>query len=142
MNYLSSRFRWLRILGAALAVIALSFLILTVITAVYAFVLAFQTRGAPDQTAISHFAARVSPKLMPWLEGFLTFLGAVWVTRRTQEATAIDGLFIGILAGLLSFAVILAFGGRLGLRALLFSLAVVGLGWLGGFVGQKRTGRT
>jgi hypothetical protein len=75
---------------------------------------------------------------MPWLEGFLTFLGAIWVTRRTREATAIDGLFIGILAGLLSFAVILAFGGRLGLRALLFSLAVVGLGWLGGFVGQKR----
>jgi hypothetical protein len=75
---------------------------------------------------------------MPWLEGFLTFLGAVWVTRRTREATAIDGLFIGILAGLLGFAVILAFGGRLGLRALLFSLAVVGLGWLGGFVGQKR----
>jgi glucan phosphoethanolaminetransferase (alkaline phosphatase superfamily) len=142
MNHSSSRVRWLRILGAALGVVALSFLILTVITAVYAFILAFQAMGAPDQTAISHFAAWVNPKLMPWLEGFLTFLGAVWVTRRTREATAIDGLFIGILAGLLSFAVILAFGGRLGLRALLFSLAVVGLGWLGGFVGQKRTGRT
>jgi glucan phosphoethanolaminetransferase (alkaline phosphatase superfamily) len=142
MNYLSSRFRWLRILGAALAVVALSFLILTVITAVYAFVLAFQTRGAPDQTAISHFAARVNPKLMPWLEGFLTLLVAVWVTRRTQEATTIDGLLIGILAGLLSLAVILAFHGRLGLHTLLFSLIVVGLGWLGGFVGQKRTGRT
>ena len=138
MNHSSSRVRWLRVLGAALGVVALSFLILTVITAVYAFILAFQTRGAPDQTAISHFAARVNPKLMPWLEGFLTFLGAVWVTRRTREATAINGLFIGILAGLLSFAVILAFGGRLGFRALLFSLAVVGLGWLGGFVGQKR----
>ena len=139
MNRSSSRVRWLRILGTALGVVALSFLILTVITAAYAFILAFQTRGAPDQTAISHFAARVSPKLMPWLEGFLTFFGVVWVTRRTREATAIDGLFIGILAGLLSFAVILAFGGRLGLRALLCSRAVVGLGWLGGFVGQKRT---
>jgi hypothetical protein len=142
MHHSSSRVRWLRILGAALGVVALSFLILTVITAVYAFVLAFQARGAPDQTAISHFAARVNPKLMPWLEGFLTFLGAVWVTRRTREATAIDGLFIGILAGLLSLAVILAFHGRLGLHALLFSLIIVGLGWLGGFIGQKRTGRT
>ena len=139
MKHSLSSIRWLRVLSAALAVVALSFLILTVIVAVYAFVLAFQARAAPDQSAISHFAARVSPKLMPWLEGFLTFLGAVWVTRRTREATAIDGLFIGILAGLLSFAVILAFGGRLGLHALLFSLVVVGLGWLGGFVGQKRT---
>lgn len=142
MNHSSSRVLWLRILSAALGVVALSFFILTVITAVYAFILAFQARGAPDQTAISHFAAWVNPKLMPWLEGFLTFLGAVWITRRTREATAIDGLFIGILAGLLSFAVILAFGGRVGLRALLIFLAVVGLGWLGGFVGQKRTGKT
>jgi hypothetical protein len=142
MNYFSSRFRWLRILGAALAVVALSFLILTVITAVYAFVLAFQARGAPDQTAISHFAARVNPKLMPWLEGFLTLLGAVWVTRRSQEATTIDGLFIGILAGLMSLAVKVAFGGRLGLHALLFLLIVVGLGWFGGVIGQKRTGIT
>lgn len=142
MNHSSSRVLWLRIISAALGVVALSFFILTVITAVYAFILAFQARGAPDQTAISHFAAWVNPKLMPWLEGFLTFLGAVWITRRTREATAIDGLFIGILAGLLSFAVILAFGGRVGLRALLIFLAVVGLGWLGGFVGQKRTGKT
>jgi hypothetical protein len=49
---------------------------------------------------------------------------------------------IGILAGLLSLALTLAFGGRLGLRNLLFFLIVVGLGWLGGFIGQKRTGET
>jgi hypothetical protein len=131
----------LRILGTTLVVVALSFLILTLITAMCAFVLAFQTRGAPDQTALSHFAARVNPKLMPWLEEFLTLLVATWVTRRTQQATTIDGLFIGILAGLLSLAVILAFHGRLGLHTLLFSLIVVGLGWFGGFIGQKRAGR-
>ena len=142
MNYSSSRTRWLRILGAALAVIALSFLILTVIITVYAFLLAFQARGAPDQTAINHFAARVSPKLIPWLEMLLTLLVAIRVARRTEQASIIDGLFIGILAGLLSLTVILAFHGRLGLHTLLFSLIVVGLGWLGGFVGQKRTGRT
>ena len=121
---------------------ALSFLILTVIVAVYAFVLAFQARGAPDQSAISHFAARVSPKLMPWLEVSLTFLAAVMVARRAEKASATHGLFIGILAGLLSLAVPLAFAGRLGLRNLVLFLIIVGLGWVGGFVGQKRTDRT
>jgi len=121
---------------------ALSFLILTVIVAVYAFVLAFQARGAPDQSAISHFAARVSPKLMPWLEVCLTFLAAVMVARRAEKASATHGLLIGILAGLLSLAVPLAFAGRLGLRNLVLVLIIVGLGWVGGIVGQKRTDRT
>jgi hypothetical protein len=138
MNYSLSQLRWLRVLGAALAVIALSFLLLAVIITVYAFVLAFQARGAPDQTAINLFAARVSPKSMPWLEMLLTLLVAVKIARQTEEASIIHGLFVGILAGLLSVAVTLAFGGRLGLHNLLFFLIVVGLGWLGGFVGQKR----
>jgi hypothetical protein len=142
MNHSLSRIRWLRVLSAALAVIALSFFILTVIVAVYAFVLAFQARGAPDQSAISHFAARVSRQLMPWLEVSLTFLTAVMVARRAEQAGATHGLFIGILAGLLSLAVPLAIAGRLGLRNLVVFLIIVGLGWVGGFVGQKRTDRT
>jgi len=142
MNHSLSSIRWICVLSAALAVVALSFLILTVIIAAYAFVLAFQGRGAPDQTAINHFAARVSPRVMPWLEVVLTFLAAVVVGRRTEKASAIQGLFIGILAGLLSLAVPLAFASRLGLRNLVLFLIIVGLGWGGGFVGQKRTDRT
>jgi hypothetical protein len=142
MNYSLSSIRWLRVLGAAVAVVAMSFLILMVIVTGYAFVLAFQVRGAPDQNAINHFAARISPKWMPWLEMLLTLVAAFIVARRAGMAGIIHGLFIGILAGLLSLAVILAFGGQLGLHNLVFLLTVVGLGWLGGFVGQKKTGRT
>jgi len=142
MNYSLSSVRWLRIIIAAVAVIAVSFLILMAITTGYAFVLAFQVRGAPDQTAINHFAARISPKLMPWLEMFLTLVVSLTIARRGGTASILHGLFIGILAGLLSLAVILAFGGRLGLYNLVFFLIVVGLGWLGGFVGQKKRGRT
>lgn len=126
-----------RVLSAAFAVIALSFLLLFVPIIVYAFVLAFRARGAPDQAAINHFAAIVSPALMPWLERLLTLLLAFWVVRRTEAARAADGLFVGVLAGLLSLAVMLAFGGQLAVRSLLLSLVVVGLGWLGGFVGQR-----
>ena len=142
MNYSFSSVRWLRVLIAAIAVIAASFLILMVITTGYAFVLAFQVRGAPDQNAINHFAARISPKLMPWLEMFLTVVVSLISVRKAGTASILHGLFIGILAGLLSLAVRLAFGGRLGLHDLVFFLAVVGLGLLGGFIGQKRAGQT
>jgi len=140
MNYSLSNIRWLRVLGAAVAVIAVSFVILMVVIIIYAFVLAFQARGTPDQNAINHFAARVCPKLMPWLEMALTLVVALIVARRAEKASIIHGLFIGMLAGLLSLAVKLAFGGRLGLHSLGVFLIVVGLGWLGGFVGQIRTG--
>lgn len=137
MSYSVSEIRWRPVLGAALAVIALSFFIPVVIVTVYAFVLAFRARGAPDQAAISHFAASVSPKLMPWLEMILTFLFAFRVARRTNGAGMINGLIVGILAGLLSLAVTLAFGGKPGLHTSLFLLTVVALGWLGGFIGQQ-----
>jgi hypothetical protein len=45
---------------------------------------------------------------------------------------------VGILAGLLSLAVTLAFGGRLGLYNSVLFLIIVGLGWIGGFVGNQR----
>jgi hypothetical protein len=141
MNYSLSSIRWPRVLSAAVGVIALSFLLLTVIVAGYAFVLAFQTRGAPDQSAISHFAARISPKLMPWLEVSLTFLAAVIVARKAEKVGATHGLLIGILAGLLSLAVPLAFAGRLGLRNWVLFVIMVGLGWVGGLLGQKSTDR-
>jgi hypothetical protein len=139
MSFSLSSIRWLRVLGAALAVIGLSFLVLTIMIAVYALVLAFQARGAPDQSAINHFAARVSPRLMPCLEMLLTLVAAFSVARRAEKASIIHGLLVGILAGLLSLAVTLAFGGRQNLVSL---LVFAGLGLLGGFVGRKGTGRT
>jgi hypothetical protein len=133
----STGIRWRRLLGAALAVIGLSFLILFVPIIVYAFVLAFRARGAPDQVAINHFAATFSPLLMPWLEGLLALLLAFWVVRRTEAARAVDGLVVGVLSGLMSLAVMLAFGGRLAVRGLLVFVVLAVLGWLGGLLGRR-----
>ena len=135
MNYSLSKIRWLRVIGAALAVIASSFLILMAVVLVYAFVLAFRARGAPDQNAINHFGAWVGARLMPWLEMSLTLAVALRVARRAGNAPVLHGVLIGILAGLLGLAVTAAFGGRPDLRNLLIALAVMGLGWLGGFIG-------
>lgn len=126
-----------RVLVASFAVIVSSFLLLFVPIIVYAIALAVQVQGAPDQVGINHFAAMISPALMPWLEQLLTLLLAFWVVRRTEAARATDGLFLGVLSGLLSLTVVLAFGGRLTSRSLVFWLVSVGLGWLGGSVGRR-----
>jgi hypothetical protein len=138
----SSGTRLRRVLIAGFAVTASSFLLLFVPVIIYAFVLAIQARGAPDQAAINHFAATMSPALMPWFERLLTLLVAFWVVRRNEEARASDGLLVGVLSGLLALAVTLAFGGRLSFGSLLVILVLVALGWLGGFVGKRLSPRT
>jgi hypothetical protein len=130
------------VLGAALAVIGLSFLLLFVPIIIFAFVLAFQVRGAPDQAAINHFAATISPALMPWLERVLTPVLAFWVVRRAEEARALDGFVVGFLAALLGLSVTLAFGGNVGARSIVSFLILVGLGWFGGLVGQRMSSRS
>jgi hypothetical protein len=132
----------LRALGGGFAVIALSFLVLFVVIIVYAFVLAFQARGVPDQTAINRFAAMLSPALMPWLERVLTPVVAFWVVRRAVAARPVHGLFVGLVAGLLSVGVMLAFGGALAISSVGVVVILAGLGWLGGFVSQKMSARS
>jgi hypothetical protein len=135
-------FRVRRVLGAGVAVIAGSFLVLFVPVIVYAFVLAVRARGIPDQTAINHFAAMVSPVLMPWIERVLTPVLALWVVRRSAQAGALQGLAVGLLAGVLGLGVTLAFGGSLTLGTAVSFLILVGLGWLAGLVGQRMWSRS
>jgi hypothetical protein len=131
-----------RVLVAGLAAIAGSFLLLFVPIIGYAFVLAFQARGYPDQAAINHFAASVSPVWMPWLERVLTPVLAFWVVRRNAQARAVDGLAVGLLAGVLGLGVTLAFGGSLAAPGVISFLILLGLGWLGGLVGRKVRSRS
>jgi hypothetical protein len=125
------------VLGAGFGVIVGSFLLLFVPIIVYAFVLAVRALGAPDQAAINRFAAMVSPALMPWLERVLTPVLAFWVVRRAETARAVDGLAVGLLAAVLGLGVTLAFGGSLAARSVASFVILVGLGWLGGLVGQR-----
>ncbi len=129
--------RWLQIFGAALAVIASSFIALMAVTVGYAFVLAYQARGAPDQGAINHFAAGISPILMPWLECFLALILSFAIGRKTAGRSTTQGLLIGILAGMLGLAVARFFRGHFGTSSAMFSLGVAGAGYLGGLLGEK-----
>jgi multisubunit Na+/H+ antiporter MnhB subunit len=137
MNFTVSRLRWLRIFGAALAVVALSLVVVMLVTAGYAFYLAYQARGAPDQSAINRFASGISPIFVPWLECFLALILSFKIGRKTEAGSTTQGLFIGILAGLLGLAVALFFRGHLSPSSVIFSLGVAGAGCLGGFLGEK-----
>lgn len=126
-----------RVVGSAVSVVFLSFLITCIPIMGYAFYLAFQTRGAPDQAAINHFAKTASPKLIPLLEMILTFALALRAVRSAQEIPATAGIAIGMSSGLLSLGFALMFGARLGLHSLTFFSAVVLLGWMGAYVGKR-----
>lgn len=138
MEYSLTNVRWFRIIVSAFIVIALSLLVVTLITTGYAFVLAFEARGRPDQAAVSHFAARISQWSTPLLEMFLTFFVTILATRKMTRNIYIHGVFIGILIGLLNVAVKLGYGSQLNYRSFIFFLILIGIGWLGGIVSQKR----
>jgi hypothetical protein len=137
MVYSFKKTQWLRVAGSAIAVVLFSFLAVTVITFGYAFVLAIEVRGRPDQTAISHFASAISRWLMPLLEMFFTFFVAMFVSKKIENNNSLYGLFIGILAGFLCVALNLSFGGHLHSTTIFFFLIVIGLGYSGGYTGQR-----
>ena len=129
--------RALRIVGGGAAVIAGSFLVLFVPVIVYAVGLAFGARGVPDQRAINTFAAMLSPALMPWVERALTVAVTLWAVRRDSDARPVDGLFTGLVAGVLGVGVTLAFGAVLAIGSAINVVILAALGWVGAFVGQK-----
>jgi hypothetical protein len=130
--------RWIRVVVSSFLIIVFSFLVVTIITAGYAFVLAFEVHGKPDQAAISHFAATISRWMMPLLEMFFTFIIALISTKETRNNISIHGLLIGILAGLLGTVMKIGFGGQLNYRTYIFFFIIVGLGFVGGFFSQRQ----
>ena len=142
MHPLAPNIRWLRIVSGALAVIGFSFLILMIVTAIYATTLAIRVRGAPDQGEINRFAAGLGPRLMPWLESLLAFILAFGIFRRTKDRKPMHGFLLGILAGVLGLALVLFIRGHLSLLSAITFSCVVSLGWIGGFCAQKWPAKT
>ena len=129
-----SQVKWGRVLLTALAVFILSFLLVFVIVTGYATYLAFQARGAPDQAMIQAFANQYAPWIGPISLILFTFLGAMRMARRVENAVGLHGLLVGVLAGLVN----LIFDG-LSLSALTITVLTVAAGWLGSRLKAPRT---
>jgi hypothetical protein len=138
MKLLFTNIRWLRVVVSSFLIIVLSFLVITIITTGYSFILAFESHGKPDQVAINHFAATISRWLVPLLEITFTFVIALISTKKAMNNISIHGLLIGILVGLLSTIVKISFGGQLNYRTYIFFFITVGLGFVGGYFSQRQ----
>lgn len=131
--------RWIRLLITGLAIVLISFLIIMVATIVYAFVLAFKARGAPDQEMISQFAEWLGIWLTPILTLVLTYLGAALVARKAGNSFLLHGLLLGIIIALFSFLETKIFGGSLDFKEGVYLAFYIGTACLGGLrEGRKK----
>jgi hypothetical protein len=89
--------RWVRCGVAGLAAFAGAFALTAGAVFVYAFRLALEVRGAPDQARIQAFAGSVGPAWGPWLRVILALAIAAWVGRTTRSAVP-EGAVVGLVA--------------------------------------------
>lgn len=128
-----SQINWKRTLITALVVYFIGFLITFLVVTVYAMVLAFQARGAPDQTMIQAFANRYAPLVGPTSLILFTILGARHLARRVEDAIPLHGTILGLLTSLVN----LAFDG-LSPGAFAVVILTVAAGWLGSKLGNRK----
>jgi len=126
--------RWGRCVLAGLGAFATSVVLVAVVVFGYAFRLAFQVRGAPDQAKIQAFAQALAPTWGPILRVGLTVVAAVWASRRVKSPV-LQGAVVGVTA---------AMAGLLpawppSLRAAVVFGAVLAAGTVGGLLGSRKS---
>ena len=129
--------RWGRVLLTGLVVYVLSYFTVILIITVYAFILAFQVRGAPDQVRIEQFADQVSTWGGPVLVLLLTLGAAIWVSRKVAVATSLHGLLVGLMVAIIGVILSLIFGWAMDLLDLMWFFLTMTVGWFGGVLGGR-----
>ena len=74
--------KWSRIIVAGIGTSVAVFLVITLAATGYAFKLAFEVRGAPDQARIGQFAAHLGRSYWWVLQILLTVPAAVWAVQK------------------------------------------------------------
>ena len=127
MAVTKQRASWFSLLLAGLASLFASILCVFGVVTGYAFVLAFQARGAPDTQAIRSFANQSAPLLSAILLPLFALGFGFLVRRRKPESPLWYGPVIGFIAALPSLIV----AGQLDLLALLSLAVTIAAGFLG-----------
>ena len=126
--------RWVRCSAAGLAAFAGAFALTAVAVFVYAFRLAFEVRGAPDQASIQAFARSVGPTWGPWLRVILALALAVWVGRSSRSPGR-GGAVVGLAAAIAG--VCLAWPPDV--RGVLFFVGTTGAALVGALAARRRS---
>ena len=125
--------KWGRILLAAVAVPVADLLVITLVVTGYAFKLAFQAQGAPDQVRITQFAEQFGRSSWFVIAAFLTVPAATWVAHSAHRAARRHGTVVGVIAGIAT-----SFPGlTLSLQTLGEFALMVAAGWLGGLLAGR-----
>jgi NO-binding membrane sensor protein with MHYT domain len=125
--------KWSRILVAGIGTSVVVFLVITLAATGYAFKLAFEVRGAPDQARIGQFAAHLGRSYWWVLQILLTVPAAVWAVRKVQRSPQLHGVLVGLVAAATGSAI--AF--TVSVRTLAAFALTVGAGWLGGALAAR-----
>ena len=121
--------KWGRILLAAVAVPIADLLVIALVVTGYAFKLAFQAQGAPDQVRITQFAEQFGRSSWFVIAALLTVPAATWAAAHSaHRAARRHGTVVGVIAGIAT-----SFPGlTLSLQTLGEFALMVAAGWLGG----------
>ena len=126
--------KWGRILLAGIGTSVAVLLVITLVVTGYAFKLAFELRGAPDQTRIGQFAEYLGRSFWWVLQILLTVPAAAWAVRKVQSSHQLHGVLIGLVVAATGFVM----GFTMSLRTIAAFGLTVGAGWLGGAIDTRR----
>lgn len=125
--------KWIRILLAGIGVPVAGMVLVTLMATGYAFKLAFEVQGAPDQARIGQFAAHVGRSYWWVLQILLTVPAAAWAVRKAERLHQLHGVLVGLVVA----AVGLMMGLTLSVRTITEGALAVGAGWLGAAVAAR-----
>jgi hypothetical protein len=141
MSETTTKILWIRAILTGIAAVVTAFLVLMLVATVYAFVLAFRERGAPDTEMIGQFAEWLGMWLSPLLTIILAFFSGMMVAKKAGGLFLLHGILVGIVIVVFSFLETKIFGGSLNMKEaiyLLFYLVSAGLGGFRSVPKQRR----
>jgi hypothetical protein len=125
--------KWGRIVLVGIAVPAAALLLITLVVTGYAFKLAFEARGAPDQIRIRQFAEYLGRSYWSVLVILATVPATRWAARRIPASRALHGALIGVVVAGVGFLR----GFTISLRTIVEFVLTVAAGWLGGVLAAR-----
>ena len=126
--------KWGRILVAGIGTHVAVLLVITLVVTGYAFRLAFEVRGAPDQARIGQFAAYLGRSYWGILQILLTVPSAAWALRKVPTSHQLHGVLIGLVVAATGFMMSVT----ISVRTIAVFALTMGAGWLGSVMAARR----
>jgi putative membrane protein (TIGR04086 family) len=129
--------KWGKIILSSVSIYIISFIAITIIITIYAFILGVEVRGEPDQNEINNFASSISNWLIPLIEILLIFLSTSLLFKKEKNNILIYGLLLGVFVGLLNIITTLFFSNQFEYSDLFILFILSICGYFGGLILER-----